>query len=191
MSVAARRRSRPRRAVVSKEFHSCLLCLVGAPARRRAVCCSRSPHVGVLVCLCRTSHQRQVQDDLEAMPVAFTGTERERRSQMSCGGSKRRLPPLPPQNPCCSWLLGCGQLDQDCSRGLHAWWARIASVRLGCEVFRSALIGWTNARFDCDTSKTTAGCLLGSRSICLGTPMAICFHADQPMYWSIYSAWRW
>jgi len=189
--VAARRRSRPRRAVVSKEFHSCLLCLVGAPARRRAVCCSRSPHVGVLVCLCRTSHQRQVQDDLEAMPVAFTGTERERRSQMSCGGSKRRLPPLRPQNSCCSWSLGCGQLDQDCSRGLHACWARIASVRLGCEVFRSAMIGWTNARFDCDTSKTTAGCLLGSRSICLGTPMAICFHADQPMYWSIYSAWRW
>lgn len=117
--------------------------------------------------------------------------ERERRSQMSCGGSKRRLPPLRPQNSCCSWLLGCGQLDQDCSRGLHAWWARIASVRSGCEVFRSALIEWTNARFDCDTSKTTAGCLLGSRSICLGTPMAICFHADQPMYWSIYSAWRW
>jgi hypothetical protein len=139
----------------------------------------------------RTSHQRQVQDDLEAMPVAVTGTERERRSQMSCGGGKRRLPPLRPQNSCCSWLLGCGQLDQDCSRGLHVWWARIASVRLGCEVFRSALIGWTNASFDCDTSKTTAGCLLGSRSICLGTPMAICFHADQPMYWSIYSAWRW
>ena len=188
--MAARRRSRSRRAVVSKEFH--LACYV-LSARQRDVepFAAHDPLTSVYWCVfAETSHQRQVQDDLEAMPVAFTGTERERRSQMSCGGSKRRLPPLPPQNPCCSWLLGCGQLDQ-CSRGLHAWWARIASVRLGCEEFRSALIGWTNARFDCDTSKTTAGCLLGSRSICLGTPMAICFHADQPMYWSIYSAWRW
>ena len=193
MSVAARRRSQPRRAVVSKEFHSCLLCLVGAPARRRAVCCSRSLSArrctGCVFAEPRTNGGCKTTLRQCRSPARGPSASADHRCLAAAakGACPRCLLRTPAAVGCSVAASTAKTAAAVCTLGGHG----SLSVRLGCQVFRSALIGWTNARVDWTRERPRLGCLLGSRSICRGTPMAICFHADQPMHWSIYSAWRW